>query len=108
MVWYEWQWEFARMKNTITFRGMESSDAIKKHVDEKLTRLDKFHEKANETHTILSVEGYRHIAEFHYSAKKFQTIASAETNDMYASIDEAISKLEKTVRRHHDKVTKHG
>ncbi len=92
------------MKVSITFRGLQSTEAIKTHIDEKMKRLEKFDEKASQANVVLVVEGYRHIAEIHYHAKQFRTDATAQTDDMYASIDQAVATLEKNLRKHHDKM----
>lgn len=96
------------MKKSITFRRMESSEALKTHAFEKIDKLKKYGNTVSEAHITLSVEGNsRHLAEINYSAKQVNAIGKAETTDMYASIDEAISKIEKTIRRNHDRQTDH-
>lgn len=94
------------MSLNITFRQMKSSDAIKDHINEKITRLEKYKDKATEAHVILSTEKYLHNAEIIFSAKQFQLTAKSSTDDMYTSIDEAFSILEKNIKKHHAKKTK--
>ncbi len=94
------------MKTAITFRQMNSSDAIKAYVTERLEKLDRYHLKAMEAHAILSMERYLQVAEIVLSAKDFKATGKSSTNDMYTSIDDAISKAEKTLKRHHDKKVK--
>lgn len=94
------------MKITITFRHMKSSAAIKDFVKEHLDRLDRYFEKAKEAHVILSVEKYMQIAEVVLTAKGVRATGKSATRDMYASIDGAVEKVEKTLKRHHDKVVK--
>ena len=94
------------MSLNITFRQMKSSDAIKEHIQEKVTRLEKYKDKATEAHVILSTEKYLHNAEVIFSAKQFQLTAKSSTDDMYASIDEAFSILEKNIKKHHAKKSK--
>lgn len=91
------------MKVSITFRHMKSSPAIKDYIKERLIRLDRYEHKAKDVHVILSMERYLHVAEVVLSAKKFRAQGKASTEDMYMSIDDAIAKVEKTLRRHRDK-----
>ena len=91
------------MKTAITFRQMQSSEAIKDFIHERIGKLDKYKHSAKEAHVILSVERYLQVAEVVLSAKNFHAAGKASTGDMYASIDEAIGKVEKTLKRHHDK-----
>ena len=53
------------MSNTIhvTFRHVDSSQALKDYVTEKLGRVLKLHDRACDAHVTLSVEKFRHIAE---------------------------------------------
>lgn len=94
------------MKLTITFRHMKSSPTVKEFVEDHLARLDRYSEKAKEAHVILSVEKYMQNAEVVLTAKGLRATGTASTRDMYASIDEAIEKVEKTLKRHHDKIVK--
>lgn len=94
------------MDKHITFRGLDSSEALKEHVEKKLSRIDKFKDNAPQAHVILKVEDIRHVAEITFSAGHFKTVVESETLDMYASIDEAVSKLQQNIRKHHDKQTK--
>jgi putative sigma-54 modulation protein len=94
------------MKTTITFRHMKSSPTITGFVKEHLDRLDRYFEKSKEAHVILSVEKYMQIAEVVFTAKGVRATGKSSTQDMYASIDGAVSKVEKTLKRHHDKLVK--
>jgi putative sigma-54 modulation protein len=94
------------MKTSITFRQIQPTPAIKEFTEERLTKLDRIGKYSKESHVILSTERYLHIAEILFSQKDFKFTATASTDDMYASIEEAATRLEKALRRHHDKVTK--
>ncbi len=94
------------MKTTITFRQIQSSEAVKDFVNDRLAKLDRYQHKAKEAHVILSTERYLQVAEVVLSAKEFKARGKASTQDMYASIDGAVGKVEKTLKRHHDKKIK--
>jgi len=95
------------MKSMITFRHMKASDAIKKYVMEKMEKLEKYSRKNMEAHVVLSAENKtRQNAELIVSSKGIRAQGTASSSDMYASIDEAIEKVAKTLRRHHDKKVK--
>lgn len=82
------------MNIAITFRHVESTDAIKDYAQEKIGRLQKFLRSPLKANVTLSVEKGQQMAEVllnsgseHYTAK--------ETNDnMYAAIDKVVDKLE--------------
>ncbi|HMQ10188.1 MAG TPA: ribosome-associated translation inhibitor RaiA [Oligoflexia bacterium] len=96
------------MKKNITFRHMDSSDALKTHAYEKLRKLEKYNNPASEAHIVLSVDGHRHQAEINFTAKQFSSTVSAESTDMYASIDDAVTKLEQSIKKHNDKIRAQG
>jgi putative sigma-54 modulation protein len=93
------------MKTNITFRHIESTPAIKEFAQERLQRLEKF-AKGLEVHLILTLEKRTHVAEVVISSNGIQAQGKASTSDMYTSIEGAIEKVEKILRRRHDKVTR--
>lgn len=95
------------MHINITFRHMDSSDAIKDHAEERTEKLLKYLVEPVEVHWILSVEKIRHKAEATISAKDVNITAHEETQEMYASIDKVASMLEKQLRKHKEKVKNH-
>jgi putative sigma-54 modulation protein len=94
------------MKTTITFRHMDSSTAVKDFVNEHLGRLDRYFESAKEAHVILTVEKYMQIAEIVFTAKGVRATGKVSSEDMYNSITGAVDKVEKALKRHHDKIVK--
>ena len=93
------------MNIAITFRQMETTEALKTYIHERLQKkLEKFIKEPAEIQVHLSVERYLHCAEFHLHSKKFTAHCEEKSDDMYGSIDAAIDSLEKTARRHKEKL----
>lgn len=95
------------MQVSITFRHMDTSDAIRNHIDAKISHLKKFLIKPIEISATLSVEKYRHEAEIILVEQNFQAKAVEETEDMYQSIDKAFQKIEAQVKKYKGKVQEH-
>lgn len=97
------------MNFSVTFRHMEATDAIKEYAREKVDRLRKYFRDPISTHVILSTErGYNHHAEFVITLKNGILVRGEEaTEDMYSSIDMAMAKIERQVRRWKDKIRDH-
>lgn len=95
------------MQVSITFRHMDASDALRKHIDTKLKHLKKFLIKPVELTATLSVEKYRHQAEIILVEQNFQAKAVEVTEDMYQSIDKAFTKVEAQVKKYKNKVQEH-
>lgn len=95
------------MQVTVTFRHLDSSEAIRKYAVEKTERLQKYLFEPIEVHWVLSVEKIRHIADANITANGISIKAEDSTGDMYSAIDMVLDKLEKQVRRHKEKVRDH-
>lgn len=95
------------MQVAITFRHMEASNGIRDHIDAKLEHIQKYLLKPLDIHATLSVEKFRHTAEFILMEQHFQAKAKETTDDMYTSIDAALSKIETQVRKHKEKIQEH-
>ncbi len=92
------------MQVTITFRGMESTDALKRYVTERIEHVEKYFDRAVEAHVVLSLERYLHHADLSIQAGHFLLRGKAKSEDMYKSIDEAMDKIERQLRRYKDKL----
>jgi putative sigma-54 modulation protein len=86
---------------------MDPSDALKKYVEEKLDRVKKYIEEPVIAQSYLTVEKIRHIVEITLTAKGITIKASEATNDMYASIDAVIDKIERQLRRYKERLKGH-
>ncbi len=95
------------MQITTTFRHMETSEALKSYVEEKLERVQKYIDEPITAQVFLTVEKIRHIAEITINAKGVTIKASEETNDMYAAIDAVLDKIERQLRRYKEKIKEH-
>lgn len=95
------------MHVTVTFRHMDSSDALRDYAEEKSARLARYLVEPIEIHWVLSVEKIRHNADVTAVAGGISIKAQENTPDMYSAIDMALDKLEKQVKKHKEKVKDH-
>ncbi|WP_437827521.1 ribosome hibernation-promoting factor, HPF/YfiA family [Sorangium sp. So ce1153] len=86
------------MNITITFRHMVGTEAVKKHAHEKVAKLQKFLRQAMTAQVTLSVEGLVHVADVRISSGSLAFQATERSEDMYASIDIVLDKLERQIR----------
>lgn len=86
------------MNISITFRHMEGSEAVKAHVQEKVAKLQKFLRQPMTAQVTLSVEGLDHIADVGIASGSSHAHATERSEDMYASIDLVLDKLERQIR----------
>ena len=97
------------MKINIHGNKLEVTDAIKSYILEKLSKLDKYFENPDEiTATIsLRVRGKDQIVEITIPIKKAILRCEETNDDLYASIDFAIDKLERQIRKNKTKMKRH-
>jgi ribosome hibernation promoting factor len=91
------------MKLTVTGRNIEITDAIHDHLDRKMQKtIQELGEKAD-VHVALSVEKHRHFAEITVKTKGYTVHGEEETDDLYVAMDNALTKIEKQLRKHKDR-----
>lgn len=86
------------MNISITFRHMDTSEAVKRYATEKLAKIQKFLRQPMTAKVTLSVDRLKHIAEARISSGGEHLEAKWSSEDMYASIDVVLGKLERQIR----------
>ncbi len=85
---------------TVTVRHEKVTDALRDYATKKIKGLHLDYPKIIEAKAILDVQKNRHIAEIILFCANHITIdASSEGPDMYAAIDETISKIARRMRK---------
>ncbi|HEY8947172.1 MAG TPA: ribosome-associated translation inhibitor RaiA [Polyangiaceae bacterium] len=86
---------------SITFRHVDPSDALKRYSEEKIAKLQKFLRQPMTAKVTLSLDRLKQVAEVRISSGGEHLEAKEATNDMYASIDVVLGKLERQIRGAH-------
>jgi putative sigma-54 modulation protein len=95
------------MNMNITFRHLDPIDSLKVYAQEKVERVNKYLERAGEAHVVLSVEKHLHHADIRIQSGSFIMRGREKSEDMYASIDLAMDKIEKQLKRYKEKLKQH-
>jgi putative sigma-54 modulation protein len=96
------------MKFSVTFRKMDPTDAIKQYAEEKVKKIKRFFPDPINANVVLALERYQHRADVTITLHNGLVLKGQNTSDdMYSSIDLAMSKIEKQVRRYKDKIRSH-
>ena len=95
------------MQISVTFKNIDPSDHLKSYVQNKLNKLDKLLDNPAEANVVLSVEKIRHIAEIKITGDRLSINCREKTSDMYSSIDMALDKLEKQIKKNKQKIRNH-
>jgi len=96
------------MQVAVTFRHMESSEAVRSYVEEKLARVRKYIDEPIDAQVVLSVQKkIYHRAEVTMVAKGLTMKSAEEKDDMYAAIDLMVDKIERQLKRYKEKLKSH-
>lgn len=95
------------MNVTVTGRHMEMTDALKAYIQTGLEKVESHFDNAFEADVVLDVEKHRHIAEVNLHANGVRIHSKEASSDMYASVDAALAKLEKQIRKYKDRINRH-
>lgn len=95
------------MKIITSGKGIGISDSLMDRIEKKLAKLDRyFHDDAEANVRLSQEKGGRNIAEITISASGVLLRAEETSGDMYTSIDGAVDKLNRQIRRHRTKLDK--
>lgn len=95
------------MRVTVTSRHLEMTDALRAHVDNSLAQLRNHFDKVIDVSVTLRVERYLQVAEVNLHANGLRVHATARSEDMYASIDQAVAKIDKQLLKFKHRIMRH-
>src|SRR5690242_10815679 len=97
------------MQLSVTFRHMDSTDALREYAKEKVERIRKYFPDPIKAHVVLVCDrGYNHTADVMITLHNGLVIKGVETTEeMYSSIDLVMAKIERQVRRYKEKIRSH-
>lgn len=92
------------MQLTISGHHLDVTDALNEYVTNKISRLERHHDRITSTAVILSVDKLEQKAEatVHVSGAEF--FADATHEDLYAAIDALVDKLDRQLIKHKEKM----
>jgi len=78
-----------------TGRQYEATPAVRKQIDQGLSKLQKILGAAFKTNVILAAEKRRHIAEITITVRTHPIVGIAEAGDMSSAVGEALDRIER-------------
>lgn len=92
---------------SILGRNVFVTDSMKDYADEKLSKIEKFHNHIMDIHVIMDVQKMEQSVVIMLHLEHFRVKVSASSTDMYASIDKAVDKLQAKIRRWKSRIQDH-
>lgn len=96
------------MKCSVTFRHIKTSDPIRQYAEEKVDKITKLIDQGGEAQVTLSMEKHLHVARIELVTDGSLRIRGVDkSEDMYASIDSAVERIVRQVKRYRAKIHSH-
>lgn len=96
------------MQIIVRGKNVEVTPALREYVDEKIGRLTRYFDNLREAIVLMSVEKGRHVVEVTVYLNENGIILRGEeaSNDMYASLDLVLEKLERQIEKYKTKISR--
>lgn len=95
------------MRINFTARHFKASDQLKQYAEKKVQRLKKYYNGIIECEIILDYVKLDQIAEIAVKVYSQRLVAIEKSPDIYKSIDLAVDKLERQVKKYKEKLRSH-
>lgn len=95
------------MQVSITGHHLEVTDALKIHVKDKISKLQRHFDHVTDVHVILTIEKLSQKAEATVQISGATLFAEDHQEDMYMAIDLMVDKLDRQIIKHKEKINKH-
>ncbi|HEY8376477.1 MAG TPA: ribosome-associated translation inhibitor RaiA [Nannocystis sp.] len=96
------------MQTHFVFRQMESSTALRGYAEERLEKIKRYFSEPLRVSCTFTVDKLMHIAAFDVTLRNgLQLHAEESTENMYSSVDLALAKMERQVRRYKARIKHH-
>jgi putative sigma-54 modulation protein len=95
------------MQVDITGKQMDLTPSLREYVNNKVNKAEKYLHRDYGVQVILEVNKLNHICEVIVNVKGGRITASETGDEMYASIDKAVDKIEHQLRKYKEKLSHH-
>lgn len=96
------------MQINITGHHVDVTEALRTYVTEKLSKLSRHFDHVTNVHVILTLEKQEQKAEATVHVSGSDLFAQHGTENMYASIDGLVDKLDRQIIKHKEKISNHN
>ncbi|MDZ4153985.1 ribosome hibernation-promoting factor, HPF/YfiA family [Methylicorpusculum sp.] len=95
------------MQISVTGHHIEVTESMRDYVDTKFDKLERHFDNVTDVHVILTVEKLNQKAEATVQISGAKIFAEDTKEDMYASIDNLVDKLDRQILKHKEKISNH-
>jgi putative sigma-54 modulation protein len=91
----------------ITGRHVQVTDSMKDYAMDKVAKIERFSPRIIDINVIMDIQKIEHRVEIILKVDHIKITSQASSNDMYVSIDKAVTKIETQLRRYKQKIQNH-
>ncbi len=92
------------MEVQISGRHYDITDVIEDHVEQRVKKLPRYDDQIIRLSVVLEVDSGNDTAEVIAKCRGTTLVAESTGHDMHAAIDDAFGKMEREVKRYHEKM----
>lgn len=92
---------------TITGRNLQVTDAMKRYAMEKISKLNKFNLNIADLNIIMDIQKIEHRCDIIIKLDHILIKGHGATEDMYASIDMAVDRIQSQIRKYRERIRDH-
>lgn len=92
---------------TVTGRHVAVTEAMKQYAIDKISKLERFNLRIVEVHVTMDVQKLGHSVDIVMKVNNFRLKSHMTSENMYASIDGAIDKVQRQIRRYKKRLQDH-
>lgn len=96
------------MRINFTTRHFKSSDNVRDYAEKKVQRLSRYYDRIIDCEIVLDREKLNYVAEMFVKVYSQKLVAQERSEDIYKSIDLAVDKLERQLKKFKGKLNAHG
>jgi len=95
------------MEINISGQNIEITDALRRHIEDRFSKMSRHFDEVIKSSVILQVEKERHQADARILTKGSPIHANATADNMYEAIDTLAARLNRQVLKYKDKNSNH-
>jgi putative sigma-54 modulation protein len=91
----------------VTGRDVLITDAMKTYAIEKISKIERFSTRIIDVQVIMNIQKLEHRVDIVLKVDHIKIKSQASSTDMYASVDKAVEKIERQLRRYKTRIHEH-
>ena len=91
----------------VTGRHVQITDSMRDYAMEKMLKIERLGSKIIDLNVLMDIQKLEHRCEIILKMGHLKMTSHATTDDMYASIDKAVDKMQAQIRKHKDRLQDH-